>query len=120
MSVSNEKSNPLQPLVGRELSAVVFVRDYVQFQFDGPTLTAVNDPIVLANRCTYQSPTPGYRDALCERIGHAVIAADFAEGEELRIELDDQSTIFISLRPHDYVHGPEAVIFHHGEDTWVW
>jgi hypothetical protein len=120
MDLANEKSDPLQPLVGEELSAVVFVRDYIQFQFDGPGLTAVNDPTVEAQGRIYQPAVQGYRDALCERIGHSVVSAEIAEGQEIRIEFDDHSKISISLRPDDYAHGPEAAIFDHGEDTWVW
>ncbi|MFC1439079.1 hypothetical protein ABUW04_12475 [Streptacidiphilus sp. N1-10] len=35
---------PLQMLVGREISAVCFVRDYVEMHFDGPVLRALADP----------------------------------------------------------------------------
>jgi len=34
-------------LVDEELSAVCFVRDYVEFQFDGPTLRALTPVRVL-------------------------------------------------------------------------
>ena len=119
MSSANEKSNPLHPLLGEELSAVVFVRDYVQLQFDGPGLTLINDPTVITNATKYQPALPGYRDALCERIGKSVSNAQVAEGDELRIDFNDGSTILISLRPGDYI-GAEAAIFNHGEETWVW
>lgn len=115
-----DAQNALEPLVGEQLSAVVFIRDYIQLQFDGPGLTAINDPTVIANGCTYRVSTPGYRDALCERIGHSVVSAEVAEVEEIKIEFDDHSTVSISLKAEDYVHGPEAAILHDGKDTWVW
>lgn len=34
----------LRHLVGLEVSAVSFVRDYVELHFDGPVLRAVSDP----------------------------------------------------------------------------
>jgi hypothetical protein len=113
-------ANPLEPLVGEELSAVVFVRDYIQLQFDGPSLTLINDPIVLADGTKYQPTTAGFRDAICGRIGQRVKAAHTTEGQEIRIDFADGSTICLSLKPEDYNFGPEAAILHHGEDTWVW
>ena len=40
MAVPAPTFEPLSVLVGRELAAVTFVRDYFQFAFDGPGLTA--------------------------------------------------------------------------------
>lgn len=91
MDRTRENANPLQRLIGEELSAVVFIRDYVQLQFDGPGLTAVSDPKVIVDGRTYQVTAPGYRDALCERIGHTVNQAQVIEGEEIRIDFDDGS-----------------------------
>ena len=34
----------LESLIGEQLSAVTFVMDYVQFQFDGAVLTAFTGP----------------------------------------------------------------------------
>lgn len=36
----------LQCLIGEQLSAVVFVQDYVQLQFDGYQLTTYTTPLV--------------------------------------------------------------------------
>ena len=110
----------LASIVGEQLSAVVFVQDYVQLQFDGPTLTAITLPVVVDNGAVYQWDTPGFRDKLCARIAKTVSAASVAEDREIRIELDDESSIIISLRPQDYV-GPEAAILSHSAETlWVW
>ena len=120
MDQTNENSNPLQLIIGEELSAVVFVRDYVQLQFDGPGLTAINDPTVVVGGRAYTTTTAGYRDALCGQIGHSVVSAEVASDMEITIEFDDGSTISISLREQDYLYGPEAAVFHHGKNTWVW
>jgi hypothetical protein len=110
----------LEAIVGGELSAVVFVRDYVQLQFDGAGLTALNLPVIKVGQKTLAFGQPGYRDALCERIGHAVRGACVKENEWILIDFEDGSTLSISLRPDDY-SGPEAAIFNNGpEETWVW
>ena len=112
--------NPIRSLAEQELSGVVFVQDYVQLQFDDSGLTAVTLPTVMANEHTYLPGMQGYRDALCERIGHTVVDARIHEGEGIELEFDDGSVISISLRSEDYV-GPEAAIFHGGPNqTWVW
>jgi hypothetical protein len=40
-------SNPLLILQGQELNGVTFIRDYIQFQFDGPVLNAYTLPTVV-------------------------------------------------------------------------
>jgi hypothetical protein len=113
------KANALDVLAGQELNAVVFIKDYVQLQFDDSGLTAVTNPAVTTGVNVYGFGSSGYRDALCERIGRTVTKAHLAEEEEIRIDFDDGTAICISLKPEHYI-GPEAAIFHHGEDTWVW
>ena len=39
----------VEDLVGEELAAVAFVRDYVEFHFDGPVLTSLTDPIAVVD-----------------------------------------------------------------------
>jgi len=62
----------LQTIVGRELSSVEFVRDYCQLRFDGPTLTAVTQPVVENKEREYRWGQSGFRDEVCERIGRKV------------------------------------------------
>ena len=110
----------LEPIVGRELSAVVFVRDYIQLQFDDAGLSALNLPVIESGQETLAFGQPGSRDALCKRIGQAVRSASVKANERILIDFEDGSTLSISLRPDDY-SGPEAAIFNNGpEETWVW
>lgn len=109
----------IRSLVGRELSGVVFIRDYIQLQFDDRGLTAVTLPIVIASGQAYSLGMQGYRDALCERIGQRVADASSREGEEIKLKFADGSAISISLREQDYV-GPEAAIYDGPKQTCVW
>ncbi|MFD7554597.1 hypothetical protein ACFV9E_08685 [Streptomyces sp. NPDC059835] len=36
MTLANDSDDPLQLLMGLEVNAVAFVRDYVELHFDGP------------------------------------------------------------------------------------
>ena len=99
---------------------MVFVRDYIQLQFEDAGLSALILPVIKFGQKTLAFGQPGYRDALCERIGQAVRSASVKENEGILIDFEDGSTLSISLQPDDY-SGPEAAIFNNGpEETWVW
>jgi hypothetical protein len=119
MEVRGSK-NPITSLLGQELSGVAFVRDYIQLQFDDRGLTAVTLPTVASKGGTHLSGMPGYRDSLCERIGHMVVDARMREDEGIELKFDDGSVISISLKREDYI-GAEAAIFNDGShQPWVW
>lgn len=113
--------NPLDSIVGEQLSAVTFVMDYVQLSFDGNLLTAITRPVVVADGVSVGWGQSGYRDALCERITRIVRATMIIENEELCVEFDDNSIVMVSLRRKD-LRGvsAEAATFQHGGQLWVW
>lgn len=108
-------------LNGRELSAVVFIRDYVQLQFDGDILTCVTNPEVQIGGETYRWGDRDYRNALCERISVTVSEASLHEGVEFRLQFADKSIIRVSLAEDAYAGRPEAL--HYAEQIhgrfWV-
>ena len=115
-----ESKQPLAVLVGTRLSSIEFVQDYVQLRFDGPCLTAITHPSIKVGDVWYKWESPGYRDMLCGRIAKTVRVASVNEGDEIRLEFEDQAQIAISLKPQDYC-GAEAAIFDDGpQDHWVW
>lgn len=109
----------LHELKGRDLSSIEFVRDYVQFRFDGPCLTVHIPPSVTT--ALGHTLVPGeqcYRDSLCERIGVKVRDTE-VDLTELAIHFEDGATFRISLREKDY-RGPEAIEFiNEAGDIWV-
>jgi hypothetical protein len=112
---------PLKRLIGEQLTAVVFILDYVQLQFsNGSTLTALTWPSVDADGTATLYGMPNYRDALCERIAKTVRAGTVVEGENLRVEFDDDSVISVSLKPEDYSAAEAAVLDHGADDWWSW
>ena len=110
----------LDELKGRELSAAVFVRDYLQLQFDGPFLTIFVWPRVKQKGTIFEFHTPAYRDALCEQIGKTVGGLIEEIHRRLSLFFTDGSMIEISLLPEDR-KGPEAVLFRSEKGpTVVW
>lgn len=98
---------PIAEIVGEQLSSVEFVEDYVQWHFEGPTLTAFVPPTLRLHGRTIRFGEQGYRDELSARINHNVLAAYVRDGDAVIIEFDDEAAICISLKPEDQV-GPEA------------
>jgi hypothetical protein len=113
------KSEPQEPqalsrIVGKQLSAVVFVLDYLQLQFDGPTLTLFTSVAVHSNDGgVVDDHAIGWRDALCGQITHVVRTVRLGDGE-LVVEFINGSAISASLRPEDY-SSAEAVQFTDGK-----
>jgi len=102
----------LKEISGYVLSSVTFVRDYVQFAFDGSVpagLTAYTVPTVSWGSESHTWGEPGYRDALCRQIGCRV-KRTAVDDQQVSIAFESGATVLISLRDDDY-RGPEALQF---------
>jgi hypothetical protein len=102
-------ADALKNLVGRELSSVTFVRDYVQLGFDGPGMSAYTMPTVACGSEDLSLGQPGYRDSLCGQIGCKVERTE-VDAQQVAIVFEGGAVVSISLRDEDY-RGPEALDF---------
>ena len=109
----------LDRLLKRDMSAIVFIRDYLQFQFDGPVLTAYVWPVVYISIDGYTAEQPGYRDHLCGFIGRMVLRVGGKKGAYIDIEFTGDRRLRFSLAEADQV-GPEAMMFNDKEVWEVW
>lgn len=118
----NDPSHPLNILIGKELSSIEFVRDYIQFRFDGPCLTAITDPYIIIGHKQYYRTDKGFCDILLGFIGLPVIETSLRESETITIHFSAGRSINISLRPKDLKgRSAEAVNFTAGlGDLWIW
>ena len=98
-------------LVGRQLSSVEFVQDYLQLRFDGPTINVTNPLTVNDDETEITSWNAGFRDLLCSQITKIVQDVTFESGKALTIRFIDNSQIAVSVRPEDY-SSPEAIYAH--------
>ena len=114
---TGEADTVLHRIEGQELDAVTFVRDYVQFHFEGPILNAYVWPVLHVGTELYSIGMRGYRDELCSRIGCTVRSAT-ETGERVTLSLSDGSSMDISLRDEDR-SGPEAFLLDDGAGQ-VW
>lgn len=97
-------------LVGEALSAVSFVRDYVEFHFDGPILRSLNDPIVRHAATQVTCSDSGWRDALCSIIGGVIERVDMVSGDRIELRTTDGKQLVVPLDEAARV-GPEAAHF---------
>jgi len=100
----------ISSLEGRELTAVEFVLDYVQFRFDEPVLTLYEWPSLLLSDFSLAHGEPEYRNGLCAQIGEEVEIATLEEGDSLTVKLASGVVIALSLREEDLT-APQAGAF---------
>lgn len=115
---TNKDQEFLRHLLGLELSAVVFVRDYIQLQFDGPVLTVVTTPEIETTTGILRSGQLGFRDALCDQISHTVKSVDLKAGVVIGIAFTDGGELLIPLQP-EFPTAAEAITLDIGNDFIV-
>ena len=95
-------------MIDRQLSAVVFVQDYLQLQFDGSTLTLYVWPSVELSEFRADFAKAGYRDLLCNQIGKT-IGKVLDDGEKISLHFHEGAVVTVALKNGDL---PEAAMFH--------
>src|SRR5258707_6774954 len=81
MTNTDTNQGILDELVSEQLSAVIFIQDYLQLEFDGKRLTINVWPTVFVSENEFQIDHIGYRDALCKLIGKQVTSTSETETE---------------------------------------
>jgi hypothetical protein len=103
----------IKAIESSDLSSVNFIRDYIQFVFEGKKenviLSAFTLPTTEVNNKKYHFQTSGWRDALCTLIKKIVSTAIAEEGNAIKITFEDGDVLEISLKEEDY-DGPEAAM----------
>jgi hypothetical protein len=114
------KDAGLPAIVGQTLTSITFNKDRIQFGFGRSILSAITQPKVRELRILYDMYNPGFCDALCRRIGVAVIHAEVKEKRSIIVHFRDKSRIRISLRPVDR-EGSESATFSSASGClWIW
>ncbi len=103
----------LDEIVGATLSAITFVSDYYQFQFNGPMFNVLTPVTVDSESGRAITGDDQFRNLVCGQIGRIVRKVTVREGEAIVIRFQDESEVRFSLNESDYP-GPEAVIFFGG------
>ncbi len=107
----------LDQIVGEKLSAITFVMDYYQFQFDGPKFNVLTPVSVNSAAGRAASGDDQFRNLVCGQIAKVVRSVSFQAREAIAVTFEDGSEVRFSLKPDDYP-GPEAVVYFGNADVW--
>ncbi|MFI6982959.1 hypothetical protein ACIBSV_30735 [Embleya sp. NPDC050154] len=106
MEIVNDPDDPCRLLMGQEVSAVSFVRDYVELHFDGPVLRALSDPFGSYGGREWRFPARGSLELLRCYIGKTVDGCELDPDRILAVNFGEHR-FAIPLGPASRV-GPEA------------
>jgi hypothetical protein len=94
-----------------ELAGVAFVRDYIEFYFDGPILRALIDPTVTIGNHLSRSSDEGWRNTLCSLIGKKIKTLSIEENATCELVFVSGEIVSIDLATGEaesvhFVRGP--------------
>ncbi|MFD1272490.1 hypothetical protein [Streptomyces kaempferi] len=104
--IANNPDDPLQLLMGLEVSAVSFARGYVELQFDGPVLRSLSDPSGVYGGREWRFPAPGSLDLMRCYIDKTVDGYELVPDRILALHFGEHRFV-IPLDPESS-GGPEA------------
>ena len=108
MSIQDHEQ--LKELVGRQLTAVTFLWDYLQLQFDGPGLNVMNTIVVSSQEKAAKTGDDQFRNLLCGHIWEQVQAIEISV-DEVSIEFVGGGRIAVLLGEEHY-SGAEAIYYY--------
>ena len=98
VELKKNKNQALSTVVGATLTSVKFALDHLVLSFgENGSLTTLIWPLITASGRTLANGAGGYRDQLCELIGHAVKSALIDDEEAISIFFANGQDLFISL-----------------------
>lgn len=106
MTTADDPAAPLQLLVGREISAVCFVRDYVELHFDGPVLRALANPFGLYGCRGWRFPEGQSPVVMLSYIGTVIDHCELVPDRYLAVDSGEHR--FAIPLDEDSRTGPEA------------
>jgi hypothetical protein len=108
----------LLALISHEMSSVIFVRDYLQLEFDGPRLSLFVWPQVTIDAQVRQAGDPNYRDSLCSLIGLPVQAVE--EDPDTGVAVYFESGSIVTKPVPSELEGPEIAMLNGFADNTGW
>jgi hypothetical protein len=105
-----------EALMGRQLSAVTFIMDYFQFDFDGNTFTVFTVQETTISR----DAVPNFRDRLCMFIAEKVTSAEEIESVAINIDFGDTGRLTIPLDDDSRIQVEAAEFRIQGKTVLMW
>ncbi len=89
----DNKRPDLGSIVGDELSAVCFVRDYVELHFDGPVLRLLGEISVANSGEVQRENSEHFKNWLCRNIGRRLARVDTIDANEISLKFHGNDVI---------------------------
>jgi hypothetical protein len=105
-------------ILGQQLSAVCFVRDYIELHFDGPFIQLLGPVTVLGGGITISDNMPGFKDEICEFIGITLGSLELEIPNQLTMVFENKGSVRVSARGVKYEFA--ILISSPDGDTQVW
>jgi hypothetical protein len=106
----------LNDLVGRRLTSVTFIHDYVQLVFENYSCLSIFNPIRLTvHSGEIDQSQYGFKDFLCKFINRSVSNVNYQQEKQVAFIFDDAKAVSVGLADNDY-SGPEAIVFTSGNE----
>lgn len=119
MNEQNLNKSILKFIETLELIGITFIRDYIQFLFDGPVLNTYTLPLIKIESKIITSTDFGYCDTLCRLIGKKIISAYEDEKEEkITIKFETDAELFVSLKSEDRNCAEAVMVQLEADGTW--
>lgn len=111
----------ISELQGLQVSAVCFVRDYIEICFDGPVVRIIHRYAMRDSAIVSSNESNGWRDHLCTLLGKIVTAVELSDQKYCKIYFDSCAILDIDLLHKERFSG-EAMHFFSGplEPLQVW
>lgn len=122
MEKRNLKRPILKSLEKLELSGITFIRDYVQFLFDGSVFNASTFPQIRIDKKVINSTDIGYCDTLRSLINKKILfAKEDKQKEKIVIRFENDVELMISLKLEDRSSAEAAMLQLETDGEWnVW
>lgn len=96
MNNRNEARSDLPSIIGDELSAVCFVRDYIELHFDGPVLRLLGEVTIESGHKSTASTDGQFRNWLCRNIGRRVEGIGSLSGNEIELKFQGNDVVRVT------------------------
>jgi len=109
----------IEKIKNAELSAVSFIRDYIELHFDGPVLRLIGDVLVKNHGQKMGSNDLGFKDMICRNIGRKVSSIninDEMNSIEIKFHGDDVVEVKGTIPGLEYAHFISSA----EGDMWIW
>lgn len=114
-----EKAPSVDPILGKCLSSVDFVRDYLQLRFEGGSvMTLLIWPMIIDGDRITDFGNDDYKEKLAAFVGKELVGGTVVPADHMTLDFGRGRQLTVSLVSEAYEGRPEGIIFKSREAGW--